>query len=178
VEHGRSGYLLPLDTDEHVGKWRWLYRNRERDYLEAYDTAICGLSDALTDRLAQCWEARSEYAALSAGARECARTRFAPAIARERLAALYEGGRRAAGSPRLGSTSWSYGTARRAGRKWPTMPIARSQWNNACGNGVSGYSRRSSSVRRSRGRREMTIPSASRVTSTISGREAMGSEPT
>jgi hypothetical protein len=46
------------------------------------------------------------------------------------------------------------------------------------GNGVSGYSRRSSSVRRSRGRREMTMPSGSRATSTISGRDAMGSEPT
>src|SRR5207237_338838 len=115
-------------------------------------------------------------AALSASALECARTRFAPAIARERLAALYEAGAGPRDPRASGVFFGPSGTAKRAQTR-----RSRQRDGNRLHlllSVVSGYSRRSSSVRRSRGRREMTIPSASRVTSTISGRDAIGSEPT
>jgi glycosyltransferase involved in cell wall biosynthesis len=93
VEHGRSGYLLPFDNDADVGKWRWLYRTREPGYLEAFDGTIERLAETLTERLAECWERRSEYEALSAGALARAQTRFDRGTARQRLEAIYEEGR-------------------------------------------------------------------------------------
>jgi glycosyltransferase involved in cell wall biosynthesis len=90
VEPGRSGFLLPFDNEEHVGKWRWLYRNREAAYLDAYEGAVASLSDTLTDTLMSCWEGRSDYEALSAGALDRVRSRFHEPIARDQLERIYE----------------------------------------------------------------------------------------
>jgi glycosyltransferase involved in cell wall biosynthesis len=90
VASGENGFLLPFENDPVVGKWTWLYRQREAGYLDAYDAATGRLSAALADTLEQAWEARSGYEALSAGALAAARDRFHPDIARRRLEALYE----------------------------------------------------------------------------------------
>ena len=96
VDPGRNGWLLPFDNDAAVGKWAWLYRQAEPDYLEAYETATRRLAAALTDRLAGAWERRSEYERLSAGALAVHAERFDPELARRRLETLYERLREAA----------------------------------------------------------------------------------
>ena len=90
VEHGRSGFLLPFDNEGHVGKWRWLYHNREATYLEEYEGMVASLTEALTDTLMTCWEARSDYEAMSGGALDRVRSRFHEPIARERLEQIYD----------------------------------------------------------------------------------------
>ncbi|SHJ27320.1 glycosyltransferase family 4 protein [Wenxinia saemankumensis] len=90
VEPGRNGYLLPFENDGVVGKWRWLYRNGEPGYLDAYERATAALATALTERLRTLWENRSEYGALSEGAIASAHGRFHPDAARRRLEEIYE----------------------------------------------------------------------------------------
>lgn len=90
IEDGRSGFLLPLELDGHLGRWAWTYRTREAGYVEAYETATRSLADTLADRLSECWESRDGYVTLSAGALERVRTRFNIDAARERLEQLYE----------------------------------------------------------------------------------------
>jgi glycosyltransferase involved in cell wall biosynthesis len=90
VEDGHCGFLLPLELDGHLGRWAWTYRTREPGFLEAYETAIRSLADALADRLAESWESREDYVSLSAGALERVNTRFDVDTARERLETLYE----------------------------------------------------------------------------------------
>lgn len=90
VEPGVSGHLLPFDNDATVGKWSWLYRQADPEYLDAYEGATASLADALFDRLAATWEDRAAYEALSAGAVAAAHDRFHPDIARRRLEAVYE----------------------------------------------------------------------------------------
>ncbi len=68
VEPGRSGFLLDFDNDSEVGKWSWIYGQKRRGYIEAYWSTVDSLASALTERLGQCWETRSEYEALSAPA--------------------------------------------------------------------------------------------------------------
>ncbi len=91
IENGRSGWLLPLEQDGHLGRWAWTYRTREPGFVEAYEEANRSLGDALAERLSECWESPDSYAALSAGALERARTRFNSDDARDRLEQLYEG---------------------------------------------------------------------------------------
>lgn len=90
IEDGRCGYLLPLELDGELGRWAWTYRTREPGFVPAYEEAIHSLGDALAARLLECWESRSDYATLSAGALERVRTRFDVSEARERLEQLYE----------------------------------------------------------------------------------------
>ena len=90
VTPGVNGWLLPFENDEHVGKWRWLYRNAEPEYLNAYDQTTRDLSAALSERLTDAWENRREYETLSAGALSAAQTRFNPEIARTTLEEVYE----------------------------------------------------------------------------------------
>lgn len=93
VEHGRSGFLVPLDTDG-IGRWSWVYRRDEPGYLEAYAGAVADLGGAMADRLAAVWEDAAGYEALSAGALAHVRRRFDPAVARDTLERLYESCRR------------------------------------------------------------------------------------
>lgn len=90
VEHGHSGLLLPLDNDEHVGKWRWLSRTADPGYLDAFDQTIKSLTEALTDSLMAQWDARAAYEEMSAGAIERVRSRFSRTDARDRLEQIYE----------------------------------------------------------------------------------------
>lgn len=90
VEHGRSGYLLPLDNDEHVGKWTWTYRHEQPGYTEAYAHEVDRLGEALTDLLLTCWETRDRYEEMSAAAIARVRERFDRETARDRLETLYE----------------------------------------------------------------------------------------
>lgn|GEM_PF-5154192 len=90
VEHGHSGLLLPLDNEEHVGKWRWLARTADPDYLDAYDRTIQSLAEVLTDSLMAQWETRPAYEAMSADAIERVRSRFSRTGARDRLEQIYE----------------------------------------------------------------------------------------
>jgi glycosyltransferase involved in cell wall biosynthesis len=90
IEDGRSGYLLPLELDDKLGRWAWTYKTKEAGFLEAYERAISSLADSLVERLSECWESPDSYSALSAGALERVRTRFDIEAARERLEQLYE----------------------------------------------------------------------------------------
>jgi glycosyltransferase involved in cell wall biosynthesis len=90
VEPGRSGFLLDFDNDPVVGKWSWIYGQKRPGYTEAYWATIDRLASALAEQLRRCWEARADYAALSAGALARVNTRFHADRARDRLEQLYE----------------------------------------------------------------------------------------
>lgn len=91
VDDGVNGYLLPFENDEHVGKWKWLYRTKEAGYLDAYEAATERIAGAMFERLQASFEAHpSHYEALSAGAIRQVETRFNADVARNRLEALYE----------------------------------------------------------------------------------------
>lgn len=90
VTHGGNGFLLPFENDGVVGKWRWLYRTRHPDYLDAYEHATETMAKALVATLAAAWEDRREYQSLSAGALASAHGKFHPDFARSRLEELYE----------------------------------------------------------------------------------------
>jgi glycosyltransferase involved in cell wall biosynthesis len=94
VEPGRSGYLLDFDNDDDVGKWRWIYGQKRPGYIEAYWSSIERLTSALVAQLQQCWEARSDYEVLSAGALARIETTFHADRARDRLEQIYERARR------------------------------------------------------------------------------------
>ncbi|MFL5884731.1 MAG: glycosyltransferase family 4 protein [Thermoleophilaceae bacterium] len=85
------GYLLPFENDEHVGKWSWLYRADDPEFMDAYEATIASLTDAIVDRLTAAFEAGADaYEAMSAGALQRVRTRFDREAARDRLEQLYE----------------------------------------------------------------------------------------
>lgn len=90
VQPGQNGYLLPFENDGVVGKWSWLYRQKDPGYLDAYEAATASLSEALFQRLAGTWEDRGHYRDLSAGAVAAAHDRFHLDIARRRLERIYE----------------------------------------------------------------------------------------
>lgn len=89
VEHGRSGYLLPLERDE-IGRWPWLQRRSDPGYQQAYEDVIESLATSLTETLSEAWEKRGDYEAMSAGALERVRDRFDRERARARLDELYD----------------------------------------------------------------------------------------
>lgn len=90
VEHGRSGYLLELESDGEIGLWPWLERRADPAYQGAYEDAIGRLATSLTAILAAAWEQRAGYEALSAGALDRVRERFDRDTARARLETLYD----------------------------------------------------------------------------------------
>jgi glycosyltransferase involved in cell wall biosynthesis len=90
VEHGRSGYLLPLESDGEVGRWPWLERRSDPGYQGAYEDAIESLTTSLTEVLSGAWEARADYEAMSAGALDRVRERFDRERAARRLEQLYD----------------------------------------------------------------------------------------
>jgi glycosyltransferase involved in cell wall biosynthesis len=90
VECGRCGFLLKFDNDSEVGKWKWIHGQKRPGYIEAYWSTIEYLTSALTERLRQCWEQRSDYEAWSAGALARVESRFHADLARERLEQIYE----------------------------------------------------------------------------------------
>ena len=94
VEDGLSGYLLPFENDAKVGKWKWIYRNREAGYVEAYDAAVRRMGEAITERLFAFWESRSDYEMMSAAALDRVRARFDKRAASVKLEHLYEKCRR------------------------------------------------------------------------------------
>jgi glycosyltransferase involved in cell wall biosynthesis len=94
VEPGVSGFLLAFDNDAEVGKWKWIYGQKRPGYIEAYWSTISGLASALTERLRQCWDTRSDYEALSAGALARIDAKFHANRARDRLEEIYERARR------------------------------------------------------------------------------------
>lgn len=90
VDDSVNGWLLPFENDEQVGKWRWIYRNAEPGYLDAYEHAIATMSEVIAERLQAAWESRGGYEAMSAAAIAKVRTSFDRDAARERLEQLYE----------------------------------------------------------------------------------------
>jgi len=90
VKHGRSGFLLPFERDEEVGRWRYLYQTGEADYLDRFDQAIELLAQGIVDAVERAWEQRRDYEAMSQSALERARTRFSRAYARAALEQIYE----------------------------------------------------------------------------------------
>jgi glycosyltransferase involved in cell wall biosynthesis len=100
IEDGASGFLLPFENDQDVGKWSWIYRNADPHYEAAYRDTIERLAHELTDRLSAFWEeSRDNYEDMSASALTRAGTRFGIERARARLEELYEGCRRPRHSP-------------------------------------------------------------------------------
>jgi glycosyltransferase involved in cell wall biosynthesis len=90
AENGRSGYLLPIEKDSEVGKWRHLARRGEAEYQSLYEQAVASLTTSLADALRRCWEDKSRYEELSGSALDRARSRFAPEYARNELEDVYE----------------------------------------------------------------------------------------
>ena len=91
IEDGQCGFLLPIENDEQVGKWKWLYRYNDPGYLDAYKKTIEVFSEALSERLIQCWESgQKEYVRLSEAALDRVRSKFSPVKARDTLEHLYE----------------------------------------------------------------------------------------
>ncbi len=90
VDPGRCGFLLNFDNDCKVGKWKWLHGQKRPGYVEAYSSTIDSLTSALTERLRQCWEERSDYEAWSAGALAQIDSKFHTDLARDRLERIYE----------------------------------------------------------------------------------------
>lgn len=90
IEPGQNGHLLPFENDGEVGKWIWIYRQKEPGYLDAYEERSSILAEALFQHLANTWEDRQGYEQLSAGAVAAAHGRFHPDIARRRLETIYE----------------------------------------------------------------------------------------
>ena len=94
VEDGRCGFLLPFMKDDHVGRWRHLYRTADPDYVDRFEEAMELLANGTVETVERCWERRDDYEGLSAAALERVRTRFSRAFARDRLEAIYELARR------------------------------------------------------------------------------------
>jgi glycosyltransferase involved in cell wall biosynthesis len=89
VEDGQSGFLLPFENDEVVGKWRWTYHSRRPGYEQAYRDGVDAIARSLTDRLSAWWDERHAYPELSAGAIRRATGVFSRDAASVRLATLY-----------------------------------------------------------------------------------------
>jgi glycosyltransferase involved in cell wall biosynthesis len=89
IEDGRNGFLLPLESDGEIGRWAWTYRTRERGFVAAYEAATNSLADAMSERLAACWETPGLYRSLSAGALAIVDERFSVPAARATLEELY-----------------------------------------------------------------------------------------
>jgi glycosyltransferase involved in cell wall biosynthesis len=89
VEDGVNGYLLPFENDAAVGKWKWLYRNGEVGYLDAYRTALERFTESIVERVAAVWQERSSYEQLSHAALASVEDRFDVEAARGRLESLY-----------------------------------------------------------------------------------------
>lgn len=89
VDHGRSGFLLEMENDPHVGKWAWTYRRQDPEYDAAYKATIERLGREMAAELEAFWGRRADYEAMSAAALETVRTRFGRERARARLETLY-----------------------------------------------------------------------------------------
>ena len=93
IDDGRSGYLLPFEKDDDVGRWRYLYQTADPDYQAHFEDAIELLADGITNAVTRAWEGRSSYEAMSAAAIERVRDRFSREYARTRLEEIYESAR-------------------------------------------------------------------------------------
>ena len=76
VDDGRSGYLLPFDKDDEVGRWRYLYQTADPAYQGHFEAAIELLATGIANVLTKAWDQRSSYEAMSAAAIERVRIRF------------------------------------------------------------------------------------------------------
>lgn len=91
IDHGMSGYLLPIENDAQVGKWVGTYQREDPAYADLYWQTVQRLGGDLADQLGAAWEEPPEtYEAMSAAALHTVRTRFDRTAARDRLEALYE----------------------------------------------------------------------------------------
>jgi glycosyltransferase involved in cell wall biosynthesis len=89
IEPGRSGFLLEFDNDD-IGQWSWFHGRKRYGYVEAYWSTIDRLASALAEQLQECWETRSDYEALSAGALARIDSKFNADRTRKRLEEIYE----------------------------------------------------------------------------------------
>jgi glycosyltransferase involved in cell wall biosynthesis len=89
VEPNDSGFLLDFDNDADVGKWKWLYGQKQPGYIEAYWSTIDSLARSIVDRIQRFYEDRLDYERLSAGALAQARSKFSVEQARDSLEAIY-----------------------------------------------------------------------------------------
>jgi glycosyltransferase involved in cell wall biosynthesis len=94
VIDGETGWLLPFENDSEVGKWTWIYRQREPGYVEAYAAQVEALGKSITERLESCWQDRDAYERLSVGALRHARDRFDIEKIRRRTEQIYDKCRR------------------------------------------------------------------------------------
>jgi glycosyltransferase involved in cell wall biosynthesis len=94
IAPGRSGFLLEFPNEQNIGRWTWLNRQNEAGYTEAYYALIDSIAAQMVGILTKCWERRSDYEELSAGALQQIKERFNPETARNSIEELYEKARR------------------------------------------------------------------------------------
>ena len=90
IEDGVSGYLLPFEKDDDVGRWRHLYQTADPAYQGHFEAAIELLAQGIVDAVSRAWDARSSYEQMSDAAIARVRTRFSRDYARTRLEEIYE----------------------------------------------------------------------------------------
>lgn len=89
VENGISGHLLSFENDQ-WNRWKWLYKTKHPNYIDAYISAANRLAAELGHFLTTIWDSKSSYVSLSAGAIETIRRKFDIQIAKTRLEEIYE----------------------------------------------------------------------------------------
>ena len=90
VDHGVSGWLLPIENDA-IGKWVWTGRGNEPGYDDGFNDTVASLAYALTDTVLQhCDLGASVYETMSAQALDVARTRMSDAAVRSQFEQIYE----------------------------------------------------------------------------------------
>jgi len=90
VEENASGFLLPIENDRRIGRWIWIDKPKDGDYICGYMEQLDTFAKAIADLLEWLWENRKEYERLSSGALERVRKRFNREAAREKLEEIYK----------------------------------------------------------------------------------------
>lgn len=89
VEHGKQGFLIPMENDDLIGKWRWIYQRDETGYDDAYQAHLTRATEHIVRHITELLEGRWSYEELSAAAVERAHERFDRDAARRSLETAY-----------------------------------------------------------------------------------------
>jgi glycosyltransferase involved in cell wall biosynthesis len=90
IEHGNTGWLLPIENDSVVGKWVWTGRGGDPGYDEAFEATVESLAVAVAETILQHRDMdAASYETMSANALEAARSRMSDDVVRGRVERIY-----------------------------------------------------------------------------------------